>query len=276
MQDFKHVIAPCPVEIMQIPKFKNIRIEINSDCNRKCVFCPRGTDTTRWINGGQDGKKQKLITKRMETDDVISLLDQNVNQGFNATVSFVFYNEPVLDDRLVFFSEYAKGKNSRVILTTNGDQMLADPLLTKEIFRVNDHVCISLYDYKDMVGRKNLMDKWDAYLHGEGIKKHQYRLTGDYQNFGNRAGLIDRKDKFMNKADLDKKVPIKANCRKIHSKLNIRYDGEVPICCDDSHVRHSLGNVLKTSISEVWYGEKMMDIPQVNQSVKVVEQRFEL
>ena len=244
---------------MYIQKFKNIRIEINSDCNRKCVFCPRRTDITRWIDGGQDEKKQQLISKKMKTEDVISLLDQNVDQGFDATVSFVFYNEPVLDERLIYFSEYAKSKNSRVVLTTNGDQMLADQQLTKEIFRVNDHVCISLYDYKDMLGRKNLMDKWHVYLSSLGIKKNQYRLTGDYQNFGNRAGLIDRKDKFMRNAALDQKVPIKADCRKIHTKLNIRYDGEVPICCEDSHVRHSLGNVLETSISEVWYGDKMKE-----------------
>ena len=132
---------------MQIGKFNNLRIEINSDCNRKCVFCPRGTDATRWVDGVlQKQGKQKLVDKKMKTEDVMSLLDQNVEQGFNATVSFVFYNEPVLDDRLIMLSEYAKSKGTRLVLTTNGDQIKDDPILAKEIFRVNDFVSVSLYD----------------------------------------------------------------------------------------------------------------------------------
>ena len=243
---------------MNISKFKKIRIEINSDCNRKCVFCPRGTDVSRWVDGGQDTKRQKLLTKFMSTENVISLIDQNVDQGFNAEVSFVFYNEPVSDDRLIYFSEYAKSRKLRVVVTTNGDAMLQDSELAKEVFRVNDLVCISLYDYKDMEGRSKLMGEWDAYLSSLGIRKDAYRLTGEYFNFSNRAGLIDRKNKFMGKNHkLDDEVPLTADCSKIHSKLNIRYDGEVPICCDDAHVRNSLGNVLDTSISEVWYGDRM-------------------
>jgi 2-deoxy-scyllo-inosamine dehydrogenase (SAM-dependent) len=248
---------------MHIQKFKNLRIEINSDCNRKCVFCPRGTDITRWEDSTQKPGRQKLINKKMETNDVLSLLDQNIDQDFNAAVSFVFYNEPVLDDRLVFLSEYAKNKGTRVILTTNGDQMLSDPVLTQEIFRVNDVVSISLYDYKDEAGRKKLMDKWHAYLKGLGISGNKYRLTGEYQLFGNRAGLIDRKEKYMRGSELDKMVPLNASCRKIHQKMNIRYDGEVAICCDDAHIQHSLGNVLKSTLADVWYGDRMQEATEL-------------
>ena len=90
---------------MNIKKFKDLRIEINSDCNRKCVFCPRENDLTRWkIN--RHGKKS-LVRKFMSDEIVYSILDQNINQGFNANVSFMFYNEPTLDKRLFNFIDYA-------------------------------------------------------------------------------------------------------------------------------------------------------------------------
>ena len=248
---------------MQINKFKKLRIEINSDCNRKCVFCPRGTDTTRWVDGVlQKQGKQKLIDKKMKTEDVMSLLDQNVDQGFNAEVSFVFYNEPVLDDRLITLSEYAKSKGTRLVLTTNGDQIKDDPALAKEIFRVNDFVSVSLYDYKNREGRKKLMDEWHSYFKSLNIPLSKYKLTGEYELFGNRAGLINRKDKFKRGASLDDHVPLTASCRKIHQKMNIRYDGEVAICCDDAHIQHSLGNVLETSLADVWYGDRMQEATQ--------------
>ena len=242
---------------MNIPPFKKLRIEINSDCNRKCVFCPRGTDTTRWVDGGQDGKQQQLISKRMATQDVISLIDQNVDQGFNAELGFDFYNEITLDERLFYFCDHAKGRGTRIEVVTNGDTMLDDNNYTRELFRLTNFVNISLYDYKDDAGRKALENKWHQYLSGLGISKLSYKLVGEYTSFGNRAGLVDRKNKYMQGHRLDKKVPLKANCKKIHAKLNIRYDGEVPICCEDSHVRWSLGNVLKTSLADVWYGPEM-------------------
>ena len=244
---------------MNIPKFKKLRIEINSDCNRKCVFCPRGTDSTRWVGGAQSGKRKKLIDKKMSTENVLSLIDQNVEQGFNAEIGFDFYNEITLDERLFYFCDYAKSKGLSIEVVTNGDKMLGDSEYTKELFRLTNFVNISLYDYKDMAGRDRLCDKWRKFLSSCGIPQGRYRLVGDYTNFGNRAGLVKRKEKYMQGASLDHKVPLHANCKKIHSKMNIRYDGEVPICCEDSHVRYSLGNALKTSLADVWYGQKMQD-----------------
>jgi radical SAM protein with 4Fe4S-binding SPASM domain len=41
--------------------------------------------------------------------------------------------------------------------------------------------------------------------------------------------------------------------------MNIRFDGEVSICCEDSLVQYSLGNINDQTISEIWYGEKMIN-----------------
>ncbi len=110
-----------------------------------------------------------------------------------------------------------------------------------------------------MEGRKKLMSWWDDYLSSLNVSKGRYRLVGEYFNFGNRAGTIDRRGKYMAKAHLDEKVPLDASCRKIHAKMNIRYDGEVPICCEDALVQYSLGNVNKNTLTEIWTGERMIN-----------------
>jgi radical SAM protein with 4Fe4S-binding SPASM domain len=241
--------------MIKIKPFKHIRIEINSDCNRRCLFCPRSKDDTRWkLNS--EGRKE-LVDLKMTDELVYSILEQNVKQGFNASVGFDFYNEPTLDPRLLLFLEKARELNCPTEIVTNGDTLKKDENYAREFFRRVGFTNISLYDYKDMEGRKKLIVWWKNYLNSLNISKNRYRLVGEYFNFGNRAGVVDRRDKFMGGAHLDSKAPLKASCRKIHSKMNIRYDGEVPICCEDALVQHSLGNVNNNTLKEIWYGEKM-------------------
>ena len=240
---------------IHITPFKAIRIEINSDCNRRCLFCPRSKDQTRWKTN-EKGKKE-LIGKPMPDELVYSIMNQNVAQGFNATVGFDFYNEPTLDPRLFKFLDYALRTRCNTEIVTNGDTIKKDKDYAVEFFKRVTFTNISLYDYKDKLGRKKLKSWWKDYLSSLGVGKDKYRLVGEYFNFGNRAGTVDRRGKYMGGASLDSQVPLKANCRRIHSKLNIRYDGEVPICCEDSLVQHSLGNVNDNTLSEIWYGEKM-------------------
>jgi radical SAM protein with 4Fe4S-binding SPASM domain len=247
----KHLIKP----------FKQIRIEINSDCNRRCVFCPRSKDETRWkIN---DSGKKKMINLAMTDDLVYSILEQNVSQGFNASVGFDFYNEPTLDPRLFKFLDKARALNCHTEIVTNGDTIKDDREYAKEFFTRVSYTNISLYDYKDMEGRRKLLHWWENYLATLAIPKSRYNLVGEYFNFGNRAGTVDRRNKFMGGAHLDDKVPLRANCKKIHSKLNIRYDGEVPICCEDALVQQSLGNVNQNTLEEIWYGKKMQEVTEL-------------
>lgn len=242
---------------VKITPFKNLRIEINSDCNRRCQFCPRDKDKTRWSKN--DKGKKKLIGKTMSDDTVYSILEQNVSQGFKATVGFDFYNEPTMDPRLFSFLDFALSTGCPTEIVTNGDNLKKDKAYAQEFFKRVVFTNISLYDYKDLEGRKKLINWWKSYLTDLNIPPQRYRLVGEYFNFGNRAGTVDRREKYMNGAHLDKKVPLNANCAKIHAKMNIRYDGEVPICCEDALVQYSLGNVNSNTLSEIWYGKKMQE-----------------
>ncbi len=245
---------------MDIKKFKDLRIEINSDCNRKCVFCPREDDVTRWkIN---KHNKKSLVRKFMSDEMVYSILDQNVNQDFNAIVSFMFYNEPTLDKRLFTFIDYANKLNTKVVLTTNGDRIKNSKSYAKEIFSRDIDLHISLYDYKNKGEAENLIRDWKAYLDELKINPAQYTLNAQYEDFGGRAGLV-KPNNLKKKSNLYNSVPLNYDCKKIHSKMNIRFDGEVAICCEDSHVQYSLGNVYEKTLSEIWFGERMREATKI-------------
>ena len=80
-----------------------------------------------------------------------------------------------------------------------------------------------------------------------------------FRGFTDRAGSIPRerkKKKFNRGAEYN--VPLVSDCKKISKKFNVRYDGEVALCCEDSHVKGSIGNVKNNTIEEIWWGEKML------------------
>ena len=164
--------------INNIEKFKELRIEINAECNRNCSFCPRDVDSTRWYKN-ESGKRKK-VKKLMDIRTIKSLLDQNMDQGFKANVGFDFYNEPTLDERLFEILDYARSINTpRLLLVTNGDKMKKDPEYTIKLFSKLDFANISLYDYKDLAGRERLINWWNNYMVKElNIPKTKFIASG--------------------------------------------------------------------------------------------------
>jgi radical SAM protein with 4Fe4S-binding SPASM domain len=65
-------------------------------------------------------------------------------------------------------------------------------------------------------------------------------------------------------------LPVKAACSKIVKKVDVRYDGEIVMCCLDYYALHSLGNTNDQNIIDVWYSEKkrqqLADLAKGNRS----------
>jgi len=231
--------------------FIHLRIEINADCNRKCYFCPRTTEALRKNN-----------TDRMPTSTALSIIDQSLEMGFNGSVGFNVFNEPTLDDRLFYFLDYVLVKGLKNMIVTNGDTLKQNKEYTVELFKRGD-VNLSLYDYKDQKGREKLISKWKQYLINLGISEEKVTFYGDYFGFGTRAGLVcDNRVKYKIQ-DLNRQLPLKAACKKVLTKINIRFDGEVLLCTEDALCQCSLGNINELSLSEIWYGEKRMEIVRI-------------
>jgi MoaA/NifB/PqqE/SkfB family radical SAM enzyme len=86
-----------------------VAIEINSQCNRKCAFCPNSM-YNRGIAYMGAGLFHKIIDELKEIH-------------YTGQVSFTLFNEPLLDKRLPNFVEYASKQlpGAYFHLFTNGD-----------------------------------------------------------------------------------------------------------------------------------------------------------
>src|SRR5260370_21108200 len=72
--------------------FRNVELEINSMCNRKCCYCPN-VSAQRPVGYMKESLFRKIIADLTEMD-------------FDGNVSYHFYGEPLLDKRLPRLLEY--------------------------------------------------------------------------------------------------------------------------------------------------------------------------
>ncbi|MBN3040082.1 MAG: radical SAM protein [Candidatus Omnitrophica bacterium] len=84
-----------------------LQIETKSVCNMNCLFCAYGS------------RKDKGRT--LSREDVLGLIDSLDNSsGRLKYVCFSHFNEPLLDERIYDFIEYARKKGFPVLIITNG------------------------------------------------------------------------------------------------------------------------------------------------------------
>jgi radical SAM protein with 4Fe4S-binding SPASM domain len=207
---------------------KAVEIEINSNCNRACSYCPNA-DNTR--------PEQGQMTH--ETFEVIISQLQSVN--YNGRISFSFYNEPLLSKDLEFFSKQIKNKlpKTNILLYTNGT------LLTKLKFDslVNsgvDHFVVTKHE-----GEINyIFEKTLSVLSPEIIQKHiSYKSYSDLK-LTNRGGLIPDVQKKFETIDLPCTIPL--------HMMTITNQGTVVPCFEDYHQVHAVGNLREKTLSDIW------------------------
>ena len=140
--------------------------------------------------------------------------------------------------------------------------MKKKPELAKSFFNaIGHHIHFSLYDYKDPEGFKELKNEWINYLDSLGVERSKYNFGLPYFDFHSVAGSVDRKSLLeqgilQGNLESENKLPLKKNCRKPFGKINISYNGKVPICCLDAWMIKDLGNIRENTLAEIWWGEK--------------------
>lgn len=252
---FKRFIAKAP---------RNICIETDTGCNRDCEYCPVGN--IERDNTSMDFKKYT------------SFVDDLSQAGFIGSIAFHRFNEPLLDERLPEFIEYANYMldNAYLVVITNGDFLDKGKLL--ELYRAGtDIVSISLHggrkDKKetfekvkkalDKLKEKNKMAieikeniknteehyfKFASIAGYQGRLKIHFNVPDNYKNFSNRGGKIE----------LDE---VKEKDCRIYSEgltgimtLEVTPSGNVLLCCDQfsSDYGPVFGNVFQHNFLDVW------------------------
>jgi MoaA/NifB/PqqE/SkfB family radical SAM enzyme len=216
--------------------FSQIQIETYSPCNRKCSSCPVGI--------------QKRPVTTMPDAVFRQIIDQLAERDYRGEIALHFYNEPLLDKRLMDFIGYAAEKcpRSHIYFATNGDYLEVSRF-REMLHRGLSSVCISQYD-------KELSQNLRAFLSAVDDKdkehfEHHLRIIDEISVWGSRGGTIK-------KWRLD--APLEQRCARPEVQMIVDVTGKVPLCCCDYFGQERLGDVTRENIFQIWRSRRIREI----------------
>lgn len=242
--------------------FKNnvtqVSIEFNSDCNRKCIYCPHSI--------------MQREAALMPDEILTGVLRQLKSIRYNNFICLNIYNEPLLHiDRLFHVIDRIKTylPDSKISFSTNGD-FLNTTVLNNLAEHKLDMLIVSLHSNhwdpaKTYAAYINLCRRLDVpapeligNANGLGanfsIKNMHMRIFSmNYAKVGStRANLLNTVEKHVN-------TNRNRACRRPRFEFTIFYDGSVYPCCHFFHGhpairRFMIGNVTKKNIFTI-YGD---------------------
>ena len=258
----------------EIRLFSNIAVEISSQCNRSCKFCPNS------------------IFERPDEYMPMEMIERIVAElkslKYNGRYEHYIYNEPTRDARLLEVITYVKKELPRAtqMINTNGDYFKsADDIWALFEAGINQ-MQINIYSSGDGSPSEKIFNNGVRLAQKREAKMQnwvdslteKYGLSQElslYQNIGpskkvckvvNKYGVLNTftdKDAegpnvWTNRSGLVPQFkeglqePISKHCTKPFRFLNINWRGEAFLCCNDFNAETSVGNVNEKTLVELW------------------------
>ncbi len=211
-----------------------IELELDSRCNRKCVYCPVSL---------RPRPRQQMSLEMFQ-----KIVDELKAINWRGTIMPHFFNEPLIDKRLKDFLQIAKGTLKDNVYTkvlTNGDLLKIDLFREwVEELKIIDRFEVSIHDDTPKKHLTALMDyakskSLESYLRLNDIKSEE---TAKF----NRGGLIAINDPRI------QQYLIENGCNWA-LKMVISASGNYLICCNDYDEGNVIDNVAKNSIRDMWF-----------------------
>uniref|UniRef100_A0A6M3L1E8 Putative iron-sulfur cluster-binding domain contining protein n=1 Tax=viral metagenome TaxID=1070528 RepID=A0A6M3L1E8_9ZZZZ len=245
-----------------------VQIEPCEGCQLACSFCGiqgiRENDSHGPLNvTGTNSKPFKL----MKISTAKKIAKDIKNAGWNPRVEFAMHGEPTMNRKLSsiisIFRKYLP--RSSLMLTTNGGGLIKGNI-TENInnlmkFGLN---ILLLDDYETYKISSKIIEKYKGpfemryYPKDNAANPHRRRKPNEHeiiitQDVSNQPGGTH--GKLMNHCGcafpLNDSMAGK-RCARPFREISIRWDGSVSICCMDWRGIYKCGNVLKSSIDEIW------------------------
>jgi len=211
-----------------------VEIETRTRCNRACSYCPNSTHQR------PDVELPEPLYR--------SILAQLRELRFEGRMSFHFYNEPLLDQRLEGFIRIAREQleRLRIVLYSNGDY------LTRQRFEALVDAGVDVL-WVTNHGRSERHCSWRHDL-PERLQQHlRYQTNRNPEIFWtNRGGLLPHVVTI--------RQPLSVRCTALATTLVVTAEGAVVLCYEDYEGRVSLGSLHSQSIAEVWNSPRAMAI----------------
>ncbi len=225
-----------------------VELNITELCNRVCVFCPR-VDPDIYPNRNLNMSIE--IAERVASE--LQRLD------LKGRISFSGFGEPLLHKQ---FPEIVRVFRTRlpdntIEVNTNGDRLTVAKI--RELFDAGlTHLYINLYDGPEQIPHFENMVK------EAGLEETQWRLRPHWPNqdedFGltlnNRSGMVNAPE--IGLVPLDQALSMR--CHYPFYKMLVDWNGDVLFCSNDWGREIVIGNVMKTSLRDLWLSEKMFAV----------------
>lgn len=238
----------------EIPLFERLQIESQANCNRDCWFCSRTYDRS---GSYLDGSGESVI-HQMATETILDLLDQAREMGFTGRVGFHHYSEPLLDRRNICLAHEAKRRGMTPYLHTNGDVLKRNQTLCKEVQEVYGLIVVGLYDYETSEQLEDAKQDWRRRLPEANVR---FSPIG---RFGSRTADSVGIPKALVPTDSRMATPdltyANGPCHRPLIRMIIRHDGGMSNCCEDTFGAFRLGNVHETSMSDLWFSQRHLEV----------------
>lgn len=241
-----------------IPSTTEARIETSTKCNLACIFCPHNTQFTR---------KKEIMSLNMFCFIVDKLKSE---EPVIDTITISGFGEAFLDNTLIDKIEYARQKDYKVNVLTNGTLLKSDIIkslneLKIESIRISLHTVnknyyklITNYDKLEKVTNsieEILKTDLDLILSCEIININKDDVTNIISKYEDRVALIEmwKPHNWVTAFDYREKKPNITTCgRPFNGPIQIQVDGTVNMCCFDFNGVLLLGDFMKNSLSEIF------------------------
>jgi radical SAM protein with 4Fe4S-binding SPASM domain len=227
------------------PRFpEGIGIELSTECNRRCYYCP---------TGAMPFGRQEIMT-----DEVfLKVLDRMHEIRWPGTIQFNFLNEPLLYPDLC--KRISQTRQSfpfnRLIMFSNGDFLTLAKM--EELVKAGlNEIWIT-----DHVSSRNYTPAYQAEW-----RKKIAEIYSVYSKYIVLRGKLEEKSWLSNCGGSSKPKNARTNkrCEIVHTWFSILYNGDVNLCCCEPRRKYIQGNIMNQSIMDIWKNTKMKDIRQAS------------
>lgn len=193
-----------------------VEIEVNTRCNRRCAYCPNAQPTFRQPE------------RRIDEAVFERIIDEIAAAGFTGRLSFHLFNEPLLHPRLEDLVARARARLPRAffVLYSNGD-LLDDRRHQALLDAGIDRFFVTRHDSDAFPDRPYQEVQWPVH----------FPVSG-------RGGTVAVSPE-----------PLAVPCFAPSEMLIVTVDGDVLLCHEDAERRFVMGNLMRQSLREIWFGE---------------------
>jgi radical SAM protein with 4Fe4S-binding SPASM domain len=269
-----YLLKKMGLNISNYPLPYSLTIEPTNFCNLKCPECPSGTGKLNRPKG------------YMNNDLFEKIINENKNYLINIILHF--QGEPLLNNMIYDFINYAHNKGIYTMFSTNAQLLelnmnnIIKSGLDKLVISLDgltpstynkyrkgadiEKVFASLELLKNIKQPKPIVElQFLVFKHNEheismlnDIKKRYKidRIAIKTAHVTNNQDLIPDNPKYsryiVNGKEFEIKSKLKNSCKRIFTTAVITWDGNIVPCCFDKDAKYTFGNIREKTLAEIW------------------------